>query len=341
MKTQEKNKPNQTTIEHLFINITLINQSFDGYFSCFQNQFFKLKNDYHLAIKTIYIATSDSIFLTNNQLVKILSLIGSIIDNDLVEYSFEIGYQTLSAQELKVLKTFGVNRLVWKIRTFNNNLLQQIDEKFNVNQILSLISASLALDFNNSSFDLEYNLSGQTEVDLVNDLEFVLSWHPKHISYQSATNHHNLTNKNLITQFLDHHNYDNYECFSFALTKNNYSQHTLAYLQLKNWFGLGPNAGSFMILKDKVITSNYDHNWQKKTKILTKNQYYQLLITQGLMLKSGFSLTGTKLLAYKKYLPVINKLINDYQLEINDNFLMATNQGWILLNQVLLDIINR
>lgn len=330
-------------IEHLFINLALDQElNFINYFSHFKKEFSKLKNDYHLAVKTIYIATNDSIFLTNKQLREFLTLINSIIGSDLIEYSFEIGYQTLKNEQLELLKRFKINRLIWKIRTFNNNLLKGVNQTFNANEILSLINTSLELGFNNFSCDFEDNLKSQTERDIINDLNIAWSLNAPHISYQSHNDVHNLNNKKLINNFLSKYHYNNYEFFSFALSNNYYSQQTLAYLQLKNWYGLGPNAGSFFIIKDKIMTINNTNeiNWKKIKQTLNQNQYYQLLIIQGLMLKTGLVLENDNLLAFNSFSKILNKLIKANKLIIENNALQATNQGWNLLNDILLAIIN-
>lgn len=330
-------------IKHLFINLTLDQElNFINYFSHFKKEFLKLTNDYHLAIKTIYIATNDSIFLTNEQLTEFLTLVNSIIDNHLIEYSFEIGYQTLKNEQLELLKSFKINRLVWKIRTFNNNLLKGINEKFDAKEILALINTSLEFNFNNFSCDFEDNINSQTEKDIINDLSLALSLNAPHISYQSHNNFHNLATKKLTNDFLSNYHYDNYEFFSFAINKKYYSQQTLAYLQLKNWYGLGPNAGSYFILKDEImtITNSNGIKWKKTREALNKNEYYQLLIIQGLMIKTGLVLENDKLLAYNHFSKIIDKLIKDNKLIIKNNILQTTNQGWNLLNDILLAIIN-
>lgn len=331
-------------IEHLFINLAFDDQelNFSNYLLNFKKELSQLKNNYRLAVKTIYIATNDSIFLTNEQLESFLTLINIVINEDLVEYSLEIGYQTLERQQLNILKNFKINRLVWKIRTFNNNLLKNINQSFDTNEILSLINTSLTLDFNNFSFDFEDNIKLQTKKDIINDLNLALSLNVPHISYQSHNNYHNLNNRKVIGNFLSNYKYDNYEFFSFALNKDYYSQQTLAYLQLKNWYGLGPNAASYFVSTNKIMTINNTNeiNWKKKKKTLSKNEYYQLLIIQGLMLRTGFTLENDKLLAFNSLSLVITRLINDNKLIIKNNILQTTDQGWNLLNDILLDIIN-
>lgn len=330
-------------IEHLFINLALDQElNFNNYFSHFKTEFLQLKNNYHLAIKTIYIATNDSIFLTNEQLVTFLTLINSIISEYLIEYSFEIGYQSLKVEQLTILKNFKVNRLVWKVRTFTSNLLKNLNQNFDANEILSLINTSLTIGFNNFSLDLEDNIELQKNEDIINDLKVALSLNAPHISYQSNNDDHNLVNKQLINNFLSNYQYDNYEFFSFALNRNYYSQQTLAYLQLKNWYGLGPKAGSYFVIKNKIIIGNNtsDINWKQRQQILTKNKYYQLLLIQGLMLRTGLILANDNLLAFNKFSSSLTQLITDGKLMIKNKRLQTTNQGWNLLNEILLVIIN-
>lgn len=331
-------------IEHLFINFIFQNKNnnFSIFYSTLEKEINNLIKKYQFNISTIYIATDDFLNLTNQQLISFLNLIKIFVGKKIIEYSFEIGYFTLNKKQLEILKQYKINRLVWKVRTFNNKLVQNLNQYFDSKHIIEMIKASITcFEFKNFSIDLEDNIDMQEKADILNDLKFALKLNAYHISYQSNNDLYNQKNKKIISQFLKKNNYQNYEFFSFAISKEFYSFQTMAYLNLKNWYGLGPNASSFLAIKDKKITINNSRKIPWINEIIELNQeiYYQLLIIQSLMLKRGFLLQQDYLLAFNHYYLSISKLIASKHLQLKNNYLKTTTKGWNLLNQVLLDII--
>ncbi|MGL5268742.1 MAG: hypothetical protein ACRC8P_03130 [Spiroplasma sp.] len=330
-------------IEHLFINFIFQNKNnnFSVFYSTLKEEIIKLKKKYQLDIKTIYIATNDLLYSTDQQLISFLTLISDFVSKNLIEYSFEIGYFTLSKNQLAILKKFKVNRLVWKVRTFNNKLLLNLNQQFNSESLMKLFKISQNFEFKNFSIDLEDNIHSQTKINIIADLQIALKLNAPHISYQSNNNFHNQKNKKLINHFLKQHSYQNYEFFSFAVKRKFYSHQTLGYLNLKNWYGLGPNGSSFLKNNDKkIIISNTNKiPWNTKIVELDQKMYYQLLIFQGLMLQKGILLQQDYLAAFKHFYPSIIKLIDSKYLQLKNNYLKVTIKGWNLLNQILVDII--
>lgn len=331
-----------TKIEHLFINLTMANknQEFSDFYLALQNEINELKENHQLQIKSIYLATNDFLLLTNQELTAILILLSQFNSNHLLEYTFEIGYQVLELDQLALLHQFQINRLVWKVRTFNQILLAKINSNFNSSQLLDAIKKAKKLGFQNFSLDFENNLIDQTSTDLLNDLKIAKNLKAPHISYQSATEEHNQEHKNIINDFLVSQGYQNYEWFSFATTETYWSQQTLAYLTLNSWYGLGPGANSFFKTDDlNVVVANSSLiPWTKETTALSTLDYYQLLLTQGLMKQKGLLIDDVEL-KNQKFWPQVQKLMKQRHLQIKNNYLCATKQGWDLLNQVLLDII--
>lgn len=329
-------------IEHLFINFKYQKKNFPKFYFELKKEIKNLKENHLLQIKTIYIATNDFLLLTDQELISLLSLLQQFTSDHLIEYSLEISYQTLVQNHLAILKQFQVNRLVWKVRTFNKNLLANLNQKYDSSAMINLIKTSSKLGYTNFSIDLENNLIKQSKADILNDLKIAVNLKSPHISYQSSTNSHNCQSRKIIDEFLKQNNYQNYEFFSFAVSKKYYSQQTLAYLTLKNWYGLGPNAGSFLKLGDKFITINNSDRipWKGKIITLKTNEYYQLLLTQNLMLVQGVDLRENSMLTKQINWPQIISLVDRNYLEIKNNYLKVTNQNWNLLNQILIDIIS-
>lgn len=328
------------SIEHLFINLKFQNQdeSFLNFYSALVKEIDELKENHQMQVQTIYLATDDFLLLANEALVAVLTLLQQFVSDTLVEYSFEIGYQTINQDQLSLLQQFKINRLVWRVRTFNNGLLVNLNPNFNSIEMFHLIKQSIKLGYNNFSIDLENNIQNQLMNDIISDLEIALQLKAPHISYQSHNDTHDYQSKKIISQFLADHNYHNYEFFSFAKQEVNYAKQTIAYLTLKNWYGLGP--GAISLLNNVSITNSTTIPWSKEIAKISKKEYYQLLLSQNLMLSQGLNLEKYPLLKKQSIWLIIDNLIKNGDLELKNNCLRATNQSWVLLNQILVDIIN-
>lgn len=283
---------------------------------------------YDLTLKTIYIANSTKaiplLFLK-----RLLSLLAPIVKN-INQYSFETSVNTINDNMLKLLQIFSVNRLVWKVTTFQQE------------SINATIHNSIKMGFTNFSLDLNYNIPNQTKQQLLYDLQQCIFWQAPHISFDNADEYVNLQFKKIINDFLTLHNYNNYEYYSYAKNSNNYSQYTIGYCLLESYYGLGPDAVSYIETNKgaHIITNSNDIIYQKTITDFDSNQCFINKLLQGLLLRSGVKLTKKIKKDMVNNQQLITRLLDNDQIIINNQQLFCTNTGWGLLNELIIDIIN-
>ncbi len=102
-----------------------------------------------------------------------------------------------------------INRLSFGVRTFNDNLLKQINRKHTKNDILKIIACAKEVGFENISIDLIFNLPTQTKEHILKDLDVVKTLDVSHISLYGLI----LEEKSVLgvkNIEIDYSNYDQY-----------------------------------------------------------------------------------------------------------------------------------
>lgn len=282
-------------------------------------------------LKTIYLVNGTKA-ITFLFLQKILMLLANISKN-IIEYSFETSVNAINNDILKLLQKFSINRLVWKVKTFQQELTNDLP--------ITIISNSIEMGFINFSLDLNYNIANQTQEQLLCDLQQCIFLQAPHISFDNSDDYVNQQFKKIINDFLKLHNYDNYEYYSYAKNKNNYSQYTVGFCFLENYYGLGPNAVSYVTINNgaQLVTNSGDTLYQKTITYLDSNQCFVNKLIQGLLLRSGIILTKRFKKDMSNNRQLMTKLLDNRQIMINNHQLFCTNIGWALLNDIIIDII--
>ncbi|WP_308150089.1 hypothetical protein [Spiroplasma sp. AdecLV25b] len=169
-------------IQHLYLYIPDLNyDDFQGaqqFLTKIAHELKLIIKQYDLTLKTIYIANSTKA-ISLLFLKRLLSLLAPIVKN-INQYSFETSVNTINDNMLKLLQTFSVNRLVWKVTTFQQE------------PINATIHNSIKMGFTNFSLDLNYNIPNQTKQQLLYDLQQCIFLQAPHISFDNADEYVNL-----------------------------------------------------------------------------------------------------------------------------------------------------
>jgi len=330
-------------IQHLYVHIPPFKEEpvVNDYFKNLTNELSMINQQYELKLKTLYLGSEITTNLTLVDLERLLQLFLPFT-NDITEYSFECHFANINNAKMVLLKQFNVNRLVWKVITFQEQWTNKVCSNFNVQAKIALIADAIKTGFTNFSIDLKYHLPKQTITDITNDLLICQKLAAPHISYDSNNKTLNLAVKKVINNFLTIHNYDNYEYYSYCLAPQFQSQQTIAYCLLKNYYGLGPNATSYLKTDHKtwiIKNSNNIKAWIPKMFLCSATEVLQTQLMQGLLLRKGLSLSKVNQQELTYWQPLINKLIAKNQLMMKNQQLFCTNDGWTLLNEVLIAII--
>lgn len=322
-------------IQHLYLYIPDFDQS---NIQCEQQFLIKISQELNYInkqhgylLKTIYLVNGAKA-ITFLFLQKILMLLANISKN-IIEYSFETSVNAINNDILKLLQIFSINRLVWKVKTFQQELTNDLP--------ITIISNSIKMGFINFSLDLNYNIVNQTQEQLLCDLQQCVFLQVPHISFDNSDDYVNRQFKTIINDFLKFHNYHNYEYYSYAKNRNNYSQYTVGYCLLENYYGLGPNAVSYVTINNgaQLFTNSDDILYQKTITYLDSNQCFVNKLLQGLLLRSGITLTKRFKKDMSNNRQLMTKLLDNGQIMINNHQLFCTNIGWTLLNDIIIDII--
>lgn len=190
----------ETTIEHLYIEIPNFKKQVTTSYHCFiesvSKQLVFVTNNYQLKLKTIYLANKSKTVLPSIFLKQLLILLNAFTVT-IEQYNFECTINNTDFTSLQLLSKFKINRLVWNIISFQN----QLNSNYNNQQSINIINAAINLNFTNFSIDLKYNLPHQTIIDINNDLQICIQLKAPHISYDSYNQKQNLNIKKILIIF--------------------------------------------------------------------------------------------------------------------------------------------
>ena len=138
-------------------------------------------------ITSLYIGGGTPSSLSLNELEKLFSIISVFNLSKDCEITIECNPDSLSLDKIKLLKKYNVNRVSLGVETINDKLQDILDRKTNKDQVVRCINDLKRFGINNINVDLIYAIEGETleDLDLDNDLKFLLSLDVPHISTYS------------------------------------------------------------------------------------------------------------------------------------------------------------
>ena len=164
---------------------------------------------------------------------------------------------------LRAAKKCGVNRLSIGVQAGDDGRLKTLGRAHTVSDVRETVSAARQAGFDNISCDIMIALPDSDLKTLKEDIEFVCSLLPEHISAyilkieQNTAFYKLKSSLNLpdddgaedqylfLSSFLENLGYEHYEISSFA-KEGKKSRHNLKYWRCSEYLGLGPSAHSFL-----------------------------------------------------------------------------------------------
>lgn len=178
------------------------------------------------------------------------------------EITVEVNPDTARLDELKLLRSEGVNRLSIGVQSANNDILKIIGRRHNFRQAQIAVDTAREAGFENVSLDLIYGLPSQTRGDWAETLARAIELHPEHLSCyclkleEGTPMHRSYLGSPLIPSddeqadmymytcdTLKTYGYGQYEISNFAVPGYE-SRHNLKYWKLDDYMGFGPGAHS-------------------------------------------------------------------------------------------------
>lgn len=324
-------------------------------------------------VSTIFIGGGTPSCLENGQITKILnSLYENFNIKSNAEITVEANPNSITKDFINELENCKVNRISIGLQTSNNVLLKQINRIHSLKDFENSIKLIKNSKINNINVDLLIGLPNQTMLDVKNSLDLLLNYDISHISCYGLILEENTplfkavkTNKltlpteeecnemyNFVLNYLKKHDIFRYEVSNFC--KKGYEcKHNLKYWNREDYLGLGLVSSSLINGErfnneenlDKYIAYFVKKNTPQKQnlEILSINDEIEETIMLSLRKQEGLNLTNFeqrfKINLLKSKNNEIKKLIKLKLVKLNGNYLQLTDEGFYLLNQVILELI--
>ncbi|MCI8347549.1 MAG: radical SAM family heme chaperone HemW [Bacilli bacterium] len=258
-------------------------------------------------LETIYIGGGTPSSLTVNQLERLLCSLDILNQSQKIEYTIECNFESMTEEKLKLFKKYGVNRLSFGLESIHSKNLKFLERKASKDEIREMIHLCKLYGFYNINIDLMYAIPNESLEELAQDIAFVLSLEPTHIStYSLIIEPHTklfINHTNYIDEDLDSKMYQlicnqlgdvyiHYEISNFC-KKGYESIHNLCYWKNKNYYGFGLGASSYIgsrrIHNTRSIRKYLDDQYILDYEKLKKSDIMSYEMILGLRLLEGVS----------------------------------------------------
>lgn len=369
IKSQQKEKVQIIKAEHLYLHIPFCKtfcsycdfyktykdeQNFEIFFETLKKDI-ELNKKYAKKLKSIYFGGGTPNLLNFLQLEKVVNIIKAHFSiHSKYEWTIECNPDLINDEQIKHFIRLGINRISLGIQTTNENVLKKVARNVKFQNIENAAKLLIANNFDNYSFDFIYNLPNQTFEDINQDLEFIKSYKPKHVSWYGLILKNNTglkKQKHKIDQekdfyYFEHLNesllkdgYTRYEVSSYCISKKYQSVHNLGYWQNKCFLGIGPSAASFLYDKNYFLKKNNANlnsfEIYKKNNLNLKDYYFQTLM-MGLRQINGIKINQNTQKIIDYYRNTFDSLIKSKQLKLTSGFLKVNSKYINNLHDILL-----
>jgi oxygen-independent coproporphyrinogen-3 oxidase len=320
----------------------------------------------NLTIDSVYIGGGTPSSIPAHYIEKLLNHVQScfFVQKD-SEVTLEVNPGTIDDKKLKTYKKNGINRISLGVQTFDERMLKTLGRIHTKTDIDDAFEKFQKHGYSNISIDLMFNLPGQSQEMVENDLKKVQTLRPKHVSYyalkveEGTPFHEMLENGSLrlpdeeaerlayhmMIKVLADMGYKQYEISNFA--KSGFeSKHNLKYWNREEYLGIGVAAHSF--LNDqrfsngqnvfeyiKKIGENKALAYDERIQIDEKEKAWEFLIL-------GFRKTqGIRIYDLNKMIKGNEKYYNDRISMLIGEGLIIKEEGYYKLTPLGLDLSNR
>lgn len=323
-------------------------------------------------IDTIFIGGGTPTTMPNGAINKLLMGIYqnfNVLEN--AEITIECNPNSLTVAKLKEYKKSKINRLSIGLQCYNDNLLKLIGRLHNKKQFDIAFSYAKLFGFKNISVDLILGVPNQKFRHIKKEIKHLLKLGVNHISAYGlivedntklsenlTLNKYKLPSEKLQLKMYDYvktklekNNINRYEVSNFAKPGLE-SKHNLKYWTDGEYLGLGVVSSSYvnnMRWKNTDSLQVYNESLQnniiaiEEQEVLTLAEKVEEALMLGLRLQKGINLNNFKedfnIDLLKEKQTEINQLLNDNLIVIQNGYLHCTDNGFNVLNQIILQLI--
>lgn len=308
---------------------------------------------YHIKnLKTIYVGGGTPTALEDDLFLELLKIIKPYVEG-VKEYTFEANPESLSLNKIKMLKEYGVNRISLGVQTTNDEILKLVNRAHSFKQVKEAIKNLKENGINNINVDLILGLPHASEKILKEDLENILSLDTTHVScYGLTVNPHTVLFNKAIEEPTGDELRNYYDIVEETLVKNGFvhyevsnwakpgyqSEHNLTYWRNEQYFGVGLGASGYIKdirYKNTVNLSAYLEGafvFEKEKISKQDKKTYQIIL--NLRTNEGLDLSFVKNKEKE-----INEFLSSGLLKIENDRLIPTYEGMMVLDQIILKLI--
>lgn len=214
-------------------------------------------------LNTMYVGGGTPTALNIEQLNKLLSAINRIFTIE-GEFSFEANPDELTFEKVKLLKSYGVNRISMGVQTFKPELLEILGRTHKIEDIYQAVNNARKAGIESISLDLMYHLPKQTLEDFEDSLNLAMQMDIDHISsygliLEPKTQFYNmyrkghlkLPNEDLGAEMyqtlmhkIEDSRFHQYEISNFSI-EGHESEHNKVYWLNEEYYGFGAGASGY------------------------------------------------------------------------------------------------
>lgn len=233
----------------------------EGWADCYLDRLFVELDGYAISkVGTIYVGGGTPTALNERQLERLLAKVSPYLASG-GEFTVEANVENGSATKLDIMKNNGVNRLSLGIQSFDARLLRHMNRRHDEAMTANVVAMARKRGFSNINGDLIYDLPGQTDNMLLDDIKKMVSLGLPHIATYSLGVHPHTVyglkavkeasdaasrrHYDVILKELRHAGYVRYEVSNFA--KPGFEgRHNQAYWNNEHYYGVGLGASGYL-----------------------------------------------------------------------------------------------
>ncbi|MFH0947668.1 MAG: radical SAM family heme chaperone HemW [Elusimicrobiota bacterium] len=265
------------------------------------------------------------------------------------ESTYEINPESITKDKLKLLKSFGINRLSFGLQALDNNLLKILGRVHTKEDFLKKFDIARKIGFENINIDLIFGIPEQTLRDWQKTLTEAITFNTEHISVynltvEEGTNFHKngvVVDDDLSAdmyefaiEYLKKNGYHHYEISNFG-RPGRQCQHNINYWRNGEYLGFGLGAVSYIkgkrIKNTENLTDYLNGKFHSDFEELNNEQKMSEDLMLGLRLTDGMKISSK---IKEKFSAKINNLKNDGLLSERNDFLKLTDKGIMFANCV-------
>ena len=288
------------------------------------------------------------------------------------EITIEVNPGTVSLEQLNGYRKVGINRINIGVQSFSQENLDFLGRIHTTNEARNAVTEAQQAGIIDIGLDLIYGLPDQSKSDWLSDLKQAVECDPNHIScymltYEKGTPLYSsredgrvqsLAEDNVrmlfetMIDFLEGHQYFQYEISNFARIRNDgkshVSRHNLKYWILVPYIGLGPSAHSFIEPQRYWNVSSIDSYIEAvesgqlplaEREVLSREQRIIEAIYLGLRMTAGIDLAGFRAKFGIDFIKAFKEVITDLSernyIAVKNGRCALTRQGRVFLDSIV------